>query len=76
MNCPKCTVNMEKSYRQGIELNYCPNCSGEWLEKGVLNKMMERFSLSLDKSNFNPHNNMSDNFDGKRGNYVHNSIFK
>lgn len=43
MNCPVCTnVNLTMSERQGIEIDYCPNCRGVWLDRGELDKMIER----------------------------------
>lgn len=30
------------SERQGIEIDYCPNCRGVWLDRGELDKMIER----------------------------------
>ena len=30
------------SEKQGVEIDYCPNCSGIWLDKGELEKIMER----------------------------------
>jgi Zn-finger nucleic acid-binding protein len=43
MNCPVCTnVNLVMSERQGIEIDYCPQCRGVWLDRGELDKMIER----------------------------------
>jgi Zn-finger nucleic acid-binding protein len=28
--------------RQGIEIDYCPNCRGVWLDKGELDKIIEK----------------------------------
>jgi Zn-finger nucleic acid-binding protein len=30
--------------RQGVEIEYCPNCRGVWLDKGELDKIIERTS--------------------------------
>ena len=30
------------SERQGVEIDYCPNCRGVWLDKGELDKLIER----------------------------------
>lgn len=45
MNCPKCNVNLVMSERQGIEIDYCPTCRGVWLDRGELDKIIERASL-------------------------------
>lgn len=43
MNCPVCAnVNLVMSERQGIEIDYCPQCRGVWLDRGELDKMIER----------------------------------
>ena len=43
MNCPVCTsVNLMMSERQGIEIDYCPQCRGVWLDRGELDKLIER----------------------------------
>lgn len=43
MKCPICTdVNLAISERQGIEIDYCPQCRGVWLDRGELDKIIER----------------------------------
>lgn len=43
MNCPVCgDVNLVLSDRQGIEIDYCPKCRGVWLDRGELDKIIER----------------------------------
>lgn len=42
MNCPVCNVALVMSERQGFEIDYCPKCRGIWLEKGKLDKIIER----------------------------------
>jgi uncharacterized protein len=42
MNCPVCTVALTMSERQGIEIDYCPQCRGVWLDRGELDKIIER----------------------------------
>ncbi len=43
MNCPVCkTVELKMSERQGIEIDYCPQCRGVWLDRGELDKIIER----------------------------------
>ncbi len=45
MNCPVCkNVNLLMSERQGIEIDYCPNCRGVWLDRGELDKLIEKAS--------------------------------
>ena len=43
MKCPVCTdVNLVMSERQNIEIDYCPECRGVWLDRGELDKIIER----------------------------------
>lgn len=43
MNCPVCnTVSLVMSERQGIEIDYCPQCRGVWLDRGELDKIIDR----------------------------------
>lgn len=43
MNCPVCKdVTLVMSDKQGIEVDYCPQCRGVWLDRGELDKIVER----------------------------------
>lgn len=42
MPCPVCTVPLVMSDRQGVEIDYCPQCRGVWLDRGELDKIIER----------------------------------
>jgi uncharacterized protein len=43
MNCPNCEgVSLTMSERQGIEIDYCPRCRGVWLDRGELDKIIDR----------------------------------
>jgi uncharacterized protein len=43
MKCPVCSnVNLVMSERQGVEIDYCPECRGVWLDRGELDKIIER----------------------------------
>ncbi len=44
MKCPHCTTTLVMSDRQGIEIDYCPDCRGVWLDRGELDKLIERAS--------------------------------
>ncbi len=46
MKCPICIeIDLVMSERQGVEIDYCPKCRGVWLDRGELDKIVER-SLS------------------------------
>lgn len=42
MQCPACNTELKMSERQGIEIDYCPQCRGVWLDRGELDKIIER----------------------------------
>ena len=42
MNCPVCNVALLLAERQGVEIDYCPKCRGVWLDRGELDKIIER----------------------------------
>jgi uncharacterized protein len=42
MLCPVCKVELVMSDRQGVEIDYCPKCRGVWLDRGELDKIIER----------------------------------
>ncbi len=42
MPCPICKVPLAMSDRQGVEIDYCPQCRGVWLDRGELDKIIER----------------------------------
>jgi Zn-finger nucleic acid-binding protein len=46
MLCPTCQVELKMADRQGVEIDYCPQCRGVWLERGELDKIIDR-SLAL-----------------------------
>ena len=42
MICPRCKTNLIMSDNQGVEIDYCPDCRGVWLDRGELEKIIER----------------------------------
>ena len=42
MKCPSCDETLLMSDKNGIEIDYCPNCRGIWLDRGELDKIIER----------------------------------
>ena len=47
MKCPIDTdTDLQMTDRQGIEIDYCPKCRGVWLDRGELDKILERSTLS------------------------------
>lgn len=44
MNCPIDNNALVMSDRSGVEIDYCPQCRGVWLDRGELDKIIERAS--------------------------------
>lgn len=48
MQCPVCPdERLAITDRQGIEIDYCPSCRGIWLDRGELDKLIERASVEM-----------------------------
>jgi len=46
MKCPSCEELLVMTERQGVEIDYCPKCRGVWLDKGELDKIIEKSSAA------------------------------
>jgi uncharacterized protein len=46
MKCPIDDSDLVMTERQGIEIDYCPKCRGVWLDRGELDKIIERSASS------------------------------
>ncbi len=45
MQCPVCeNITLMMSERNGVEIDYCPKCRGVWLDRGELDKIIQRSS--------------------------------
>ena len=42
MLCPTCKIELKMADRTGVEIDYCPQCRGVWLDRGELDKIVER----------------------------------
>ncbi len=67
MKCPHCSTALVMSDRQGIEIDYCPDCRGVWLDRGELDKLIERANAQLSQPSRKRHD---DDDDYKRPKYV------
>ncbi|MBS7806397.1 zf-TFIIB domain-containing protein [Variovorax sp. PCZ-1] len=48
MKCPVCVdTDLAMMDRQGVEIDYCPKCRGVWLDRGELDKLMDRAAASM-----------------------------
>ena len=42
MKCPVDGAQLVMTERSGVEIDYCPQCRGVWLDRGELDKILER----------------------------------
>ena len=42
MPCPVCKTGLTMSDRLGVEIDFCPTCRGVWLDRGEIDKIIER----------------------------------
>ncbi len=42
MKCPTCQTTLLIADKKGVEIDYCPDCRGIWLDRGELEKILER----------------------------------
>lgn len=47
MKCPNCNSTLKLAERQGIEIDYCGECRGVWLDRGELDKIIERAAADM-----------------------------
>lgn len=73
MNCPRCNTQLLMSDKNGVEIDYCPDCRGLWLDKGELEKIIEKeYASNSQRNRFddddddNHRNHNSNNFNNQR----------
>lgn len=48
MKCPVCPdATLVMTDRQGVEIDYCPACRGVWLDRGELDKLLDRAAVAV-----------------------------
>lgn len=45
MQCPVDGTQLVMTERSGVEIDYCPQCRGVWLDRGELDKIIERGAM-------------------------------
>ena len=60
MQCPLDKTDLVMTERQGIEIDYCPQCRGVWLDRGELDKIIERSESSSSMPTAQPVQPMND----------------
>ena len=59
MKCPNDNTTLVMTDRNGVEIDYCPECRGVWLDRGELDKIIERSSQEIQ-------GNRTDKYRGER----------
>ena len=60
MKCPTCPDStLVMTDRQGVEIDYCPTCRGIWLDRGELDKLLERAAVAQQRQAPEPRANHS-----------------
>jgi Zn-finger nucleic acid-binding protein len=65
MKCPNCSETLVMSDRNGVEIDYCPKCRGVWLDRGELDKIIERSESQSPAPNKDHSDHRPDNDDRK-----------
>jgi Zn-finger nucleic acid-binding protein len=47
MQCPVDQTVLQMSERSGVEIDYCPTCRGVWLDRGELDKILDRAAAEV-----------------------------
>ena len=68
MACPVDGTTLVMSERSSIEIDYCPTCRGVWLDRGELDKIIERSAQPAPSREPAQHTSPSRDF-GNRGSY-------
>jgi Zn-finger nucleic acid-binding protein len=51
--CPACKVDLVMAERKDVEIDYCPRCRGVWLDRGELDKIIDK-SAALETQRAQP----------------------
>ena len=54
MKCPNDSATLVMSERAGVEIDYCPECRGVWLDRGELDKILDRAEAEAARSTAAP----------------------
>lgn len=56
MKCPIDDSELQMTERQSVEIDYCPKCRGVWLDRGELDKIIERTEKDAGANTASPSN--------------------
>ncbi|MDK9700078.1 MAG: zf-TFIIB domain-containing protein [bacterium] len=73
MKCPVCDVDLSMAERSGIEIDFCPKCRGIWLDRGELDKIIEKSMVPAKPSSNQPSGYDRPRYDDDDDRYKHDS---
>ena len=68
MKCPNDNTTLVMTDRNGVEIDYCPECRGVWLDRGELDKIIERSSQQTSGNSAQQHRSER-SYDSRDKNY-------
>lgn len=69
MKCPNCQNDLLISHRHTVEIDYCPSCRGVWLDRGELDKLIQRAERYDEDGDPDHDDDDHDGNDGRRRRY-------
>lgn len=66
MKCPVDNETLVMTDRNGVEIDYCPRCRGVWLDRGELDKIIER-TTPAEPQGFQPRGQDDRDYDNRGG---------
>jgi hypothetical protein len=66
VRCPNDETTLVMTERSGIEIDYCPQCRGVWLDRGELDKIIERSVSMPQPAQVAPPQSRYDQYDDRR----------
>ncbi len=70
MDCPVCpNTKLVMTERQAVEIDYCPSCRGVWLDRGELDKIIEKSAATPPVRQANTQPNPTQNWDQGQESY-------
>lgn len=71
MKCPIDQTELVISDRQGVEIDYCPTCRGVWLDRGELDKVIDRTEAMLGPSSSGRSESRDDSYRDRNDDFGH-----
>lgn len=76
MKCPVDATEVRRTERQGVEIDYCPQCRGVWLDRGELDKIIERSGAADSREEYREPSREYERREYERPEYKHDPRYK